>query len=150
MGKCGSVRQLVNVCVARGVMTLRNVLSHCCNVSVPELSACLPRQPTAATHAEAAAVRLLTRLRAAGMRFHTLSLCLTEERDGRCPALMCPVEARKCAQDGECLQDEKCCATSCGRSCVKALYTGMWRHRWTGLCEGSVHRYVTSSLDWPA
>jgi len=60
-----------------------------------------------------------------GMRFHTLSLRLTEERDGRCPAPICPVQAAKCVRDSECLPDERCCATSCGQACVKAVYTGM-------------------------
>ncbi|XP_069681934.1 balbiani ring protein 3-like [Periplaneta americana] len=57
------------------------------------------------------------------------ALAASGEREGRCPALkqwgICPVPARKCMQDEDCPGGEdKCCATACGPSCVKPLYTG--------------------------
>lgn len=50
--------------------------------------------------------------------------CLRKEHLGQCPTFEVPVRSvctDSCRSDADCEEDQKCCASSCGRRCVRAL-----------------------------
>lgn len=57
---------------------------------------------------------------------HCIILLVSAELRGRCPSEVnqCPARASPCSADDECGEEQICCNTKCGVTCVNPLFTG--------------------------